>query len=90
LPDRKKQAAILKQWGEAQEETKQIPGLDPDEVIVYVGMEIVTEIVLFVCDAFELINTDIVGPATSKQYQRATIEIPDMEQNELVVKPVGS
>jgi hypothetical protein len=56
-----------------------IPGLSDGERQAYAGMEVVTELILFVCDAFELINTDITGPATSKQYKAAIIELPEMD-----------
>lgn len=82
VPDKKRQKKILADWYKAQEETNTIPGLDKSETMAYVGMEVVTEIILFVCDAFELINTDITGPATTKQMQRASIEVPDYEEEE--------
>lgn len=82
VPDKKRQNKILANWYKAQEETNTIPGLDKSETMAYVGMEVVTEIILFVCDAFELINTDITGPATTKQMQRASIEVPDYEEEE--------
>jgi hypothetical protein len=80
VPDRKTQKKILENWDRAQRETKAIPGLDERETVAYVGMEVVTEIIMFVCSAFELINTDITGPATTKQMQRASIEVPDYEE----------
>ena len=78
LPDKKRQREILQQWGEAQDATKLIPNLTDGERQSYAGMEVVTELVLFVCDAFELINSDITGPATSKQYRDAALQVPDM------------
>lgn len=79
LPDKSKQKEILQKWGEAQEDIKIImPHLSNSERQSYAGMEVVTELVLFVCDAFELINSDITGPATSKQYREAALQIPDM------------
>jgi hypothetical protein len=78
LPDKKKQKDILRQWDEAQDAAKEIAGLTTNERQSYAGMEVVTELVLFVCDAFELINSDITGPATSKQYRDAAVQIPDM------------
>jgi hypothetical protein len=77
LPDKIQQDRILKQWGEAQEATKGISGLTDAERHSYAGMEVVTELVLFVCDAFELINSDINGPATSKQYRDIAVQMPD-------------
>lgn len=79
LPDKTKQKDILRRWGEAQEDIdKLMPSLSQAERQSYAGMEVVTELVLFVCDAFELINSDITGPATSKQYREAVLQIPDM------------
>ena len=78
LPKKSKQDEILAKWAAAQESMQDIKGVSKDEMIAFVGMEVVTEIVLFICDAFELINEDITGPATSKQYQDQAIEIPDM------------
>ncbi len=86
VPDRRTQKKILDKWYQAQLDTKNIPGLDTRETIAYVGMEVVTEIIMFVCDAFELINTDIVGPATTKQMQRASIEVPDYENPEEAIQ----
>ena len=42
------------------------------------GLVVVTEIINFICSAFDLMHMDIVGPATSKQYRDKDIEIPDM------------
>jgi hypothetical protein len=80
LPDKPQQNKILESWGKSQDEMKAlIPGLSDGERQAYAGMEVVTELILFVCDAFELINTDITGPATSKQYKAAIIELPEMD-----------
>lgn len=86
VPDRRTQKRILNNWYNAQQETKNIPGLSNEETSAYVGMEVVTEIIMFICDAFELINSDIVGPATTKQMQRASIEVPDYEDPREVIK----
>ena len=82
LPDLSVQAKILGNWAKAKEEVEvmrqEMPGLEAEEAIAYVGMEVVTEIVMFICNAFELINEDITGPATPTQYQKAATAIPDM------------
>ena len=79
LPDKPQQNKILESWGKSQEEMMTLmPNLSTGERQAYAGMEVVTELILFVCDAFELINTDITGPATSKQYKDAIIQLPDM------------
>ena len=84
LPNKKRQIAIIKQWSEGKSELDNMPGLhlSEKEKQAYAGMEIVTEIVLFICEAFELVNFDITGPATTKEYQNAVLEIPDMPQDE--------
>jgi hypothetical protein len=83
LPNKTKQAEIMTAWNSSLEEfEKLMPALSPSERQSYAGMEVVTEIVMFVCQAFDLINEDILGPATSKQYQDAVIELPDMPEKE--------
>ena len=77
LPDIRKQEEILRKWGQLQE--TRVEGLSQSELKVYAGMEVVSEVIRFICDSFELINTDIIGPATSKQYNDSIIEIPDYD-----------
>ena len=78
LPDKEKQNHILTAWNLSITEAKTLmPSLSEDEHQAYAGMEIVTELMLFVCNNFDLLNVDITGPATSKQLQKAVIEIPD-------------
>lgn len=48
-----------------------------DYVGEHASLEIVTEVIEFLCNAFELTHADITGPATSKQYKDSLIEIPD-------------
>lgn len=91
LPDKTKQEAILRIWADAAQETKAAAeldgiGLDKDEITSYAGMEIVTETVIFIVQAFELIHTDIIAPATSKEYQRAVLEVPDMDEHNIAPK----
>ena len=91
LPDKTKQEAILRIWADAARETKAAAeldgiGLDKDEITSYAGMEIVTETVIFIVQAFELIHTDIIAPATSKEYQRAVLEVPDMDERNIAPK----
>jgi hypothetical protein len=79
LPDKKKQTDILVQWNATIEEAKELmPSLGIEEHQAYAGMEIVTELMLFVCNNFDLLNVDITGPATAKQWQKAVLEVPDM------------
>lgn len=85
VPDRKTQKDIVQLWGESSAATKEIPGLTDGERQAFAGMEVVTELMLFICDAFELINVDITGPATSKQYRDVAIQIPDMNSGPLEI-----
>jgi hypothetical protein len=79
LPDKAQQAQIMKDWNSHINEAKELmPSLDANEHAAYAGMEIVTELMLFVCNNFDLLKVDITGPATAKQWQKAVIEIPDM------------
>ena len=81
LPDRKKQNAILRNWNAAQADAKTLmPNLADDELQSYAGMEVVTELILFICNTFELLNTDITGPATAKEYQDAIITMKEMDE----------
>lgn len=91
LPDKKKQEEILKTWAEAATETREAAeldgiGLEKSEITSYAGMEVVTETVIFIVQAFELIHTDIIAPATSKEYQRAVLEVPDMDEHNIAPK----
>lgn len=81
LPDRTIQQKIMEAWAKGLVDIKGIEDLSltKDEIVAYAGMEIVTETVLFIGKAFELINEDITGPSTAKEYQRMVIEIPDFE-----------
>jgi hypothetical protein len=81
LPDKEQQKKILKQWNDTITEAQELmPSLEKGEHQAYAGMEIVTELMLFVCNNFDLLNVDITGPATAKQWQKAVIEIPDDEE----------
>jgi len=43
----------------------------------HAGLAVVSHMIEFLCNSFDLIHTDISGPATSKQYRDAVLEIPD-------------
>jgi len=82
LPNREKQKEILDKWFAAQKENIEMGSLSKNEVIAYSGMEVVTEIVMFICDAFKLITTDITGPATGEQYNEVpNIQDPDIAKS---------
>ena len=87
LPNRAKQNEIMAKWQESLDESKQImPSLSDRERQAFAGMEIVTELVLFVCDAFELINEDIMGPATSYLVKDPEIELCDPPNDDGVIQ----
>jgi hypothetical protein len=39
---------------------------------------VVSAVIEFITGSFDLLHSDIVGPATSRQYRDAILEIPDM------------
>lgn len=43
----------------------------------HAGLTVVSHMIEFLCNSFDLVHTDISGPATSKQYRDAVLEIPD-------------
>jgi len=87
MPDKKKQIAVLKKWDTAIEDLKSVKNLEQDEIKFFSGMEVVTDVVMYIGQAFDIINEDIVAPATSKQYRRIELEIPEQgEMNEEVVQ----
>lgn len=80
LPYTEKQDEILTAWNSRLEETKKlIPGLSDKEYAFSASLVPVTMIMEFICSEFELISTNITGPATSKQYRDSAITVPDME-----------
>jgi len=79
LPDRKTQELAMQKWEQKTRELK-ISQFDSSEVAAFAGMEVVTELMQFIYEAFELINVDVVGPATTKQFRDSTIDIPDQDE----------
>lgn len=49
----------------------------------------VTGVMEFIFEKFELVHEDITGPGTSREYQKAIVEIPDMptERQSTIVSP---
>lgn len=86
LPDKKKQREILQNWANLLDDGTQGLGLTQDEIRAYSGMEVVTDLIMFVCDAFELINVDITGPATSKQYEKAHLVLPEFDPDKAEIQ----
>lgn len=56
----------------------------PDHIIERASLIVVTHFISFLCNSFDMLHIDINGPATSKQYRDAIVEIPDMVKVELV------
>lgn len=80
LPDRKMQEKALSTWDSKTKEYKS-QSFDAQETAAFAGMDVVTELMQFVYEAFDLINLDVVGPATSKQCRDTAIEIPDIDED---------
>ena len=85
LPDKQKQKEVLRQWNKSHTELEEMNFTDAEKT-AYAGMDVVTEIIIFLCQAFDLTHEDIVGPATIKQYQKESLVIPDIP-TELVDVP---
>jgi hypothetical protein len=84
LPNKKEQMRIIQAWDKEITELK-LQNLKKEEIQFYAGLGVVTETVLFIGQAFDLINEDITAPATSKEYRRAELEIPEQgEMNDRV------
>jgi hypothetical protein len=64
-----------------------MPDMREEELVFSANLVPVTKIMNFICSNFELINTDIVGPATSRQYRDSAIQMPDSMENPYVEKP---
>lgn len=77
LPTTDKQRnKILEAWAKSQSEMAKLPpelGLTTSEIKLYSGMEVVSMVMQFICQNFELVNTDITGPGTSKQFREVTV-----------------
>lgn len=84
LPDKAMQKKAMDTWNKKLAEYKEF---DRQEMTAFAGMDVVTELMQFVYEAFDLINVDVVGPATSKQIRDSSIEIPDMEEDVKFVPP---
>ena len=46
--------------------------------------KVVSAVIEFITGSFELLHSDIMGPATTKQYRDAILELPDMPVRESV------
>jgi hypothetical protein len=82
LPFEEEQDKIFKAWHDRKTELKALmPDMREDELIFSANLVPVTKIMNFICSNFELINTDIVGPATARQYRDSAIQMPDDMKN---------
>ena len=78
LPFEDEQDKIFSAWHKRKMEIKALmPDMKEDELVFSANLVPVTKIMNFICANFELINTDIIGPATSKQYRDMAIQMPD-------------
>jgi len=65
-------------WDEMVEVRKKYKDTEQERYSEYhAGLTVVSHMIEFLCNSFDLIHTDISGPATSKQYRDAVLEIPD-------------
>ena len=83
IPDREVQKKIHDEKDKLQDEYERA---HDNYAETRAGLVVVTEIINFICSAFDLMHMDIVGPATSKQYRDKDIEIPDMTRE--TVSPI--
>ena len=86
LPDPSTQKKAMERWDELTLEYKS-KNFDAQETAAFAGMAVVSDLLQFVYAAFELINWDIIGPATTKQFQESVIEIPDLPAADDPVTP---
>jgi len=85
LPDRNMQEKAMRTWDSKLTEYN-LKNLDKQEITAFAGMEVVTELMQFVYEAFDLINFDIVGPATTRMHKvDPALEVPDYEE---LIKPI--
>lgn len=89
LPDRKRQDEILESWlvRKGDEKYREM-GLDEEKIVAFAGMEAVSELMAFISRTFDLVHTDITGPATNKQFLKAEVEIGDMPVELVASLPV--
>lgn len=82
LPYEEQQDEIMTAWNDRMTTIRELmPGLSENEYTFSANLVPVTKIMKFICAEFELISTDITGPATSKQYREAALQVPDMTKN---------
>jgi len=78
IPFEDQQDIIFHAWEKRKRELKAtIPDMTEDELAFAANLVPVTKTMSFICANFELINTDIIGPATSKQYRDAAVQMPE-------------
>ena len=88
LPFEEEQDKIFQAWNHRKNELKAfMPDMREEELVFSANLVPVTKIMNFICSNFELINTDIIGPATSRQYRDSAIQMPDSMENPYVEKP---
>lgn len=82
IPFEDEQDKIFHAWHARTKELKAtIPGMTEEELVFAANLVPVTKTMSFICANFELINTDITGPATSKQYRDSAVQMPENMNN---------
>ena len=77
IPDTKRQDEILNRWLVDKGIKYREKGMDGTKLDAFAGMEAVSEIMAYITKVFDLVHTDITGPATNKQFMKPDVEIPD-------------
>lgn len=86
IPDREIQKKITTERGEIFEKFKD-DGFDhPD---VRAGMVVITHLIEFICNSFDLLHLDIVGPGTARQFRDVILEIPDLPAGQVGAEVSG-
>jgi hypothetical protein len=77
LPSKKKRDELLKTWIDLMQDDHQ----ESSKEIHMRGMQVVSEVYLFIVQNFDLVHVDGMGPATIKDYIKSEIELPDMQDD---------
>jgi len=77
IPDRELQKKIQTERVKLQSEFSQEQLDHPNE---RAALYVVTHLIEFICNSFDLLHVDIIGPGVNGQYQQSVVEIPDMDK----------
>ena len=81
IPNKQIRDGIWKKLNDKEEALKNDPLFPSDQkdfAKFHASVEVISDIVEFLCSAFQLTHSDIWGPATSNQFKDNRIIIPDM------------